>query len=39
MEEKGFGHYTLLFGIQDAAYMNENMVIAAENLGLWGENP
>ncbi len=26
--------YTLLFGIQDAAYMAENMVIAAESLGL-----
>lgn len=26
--------YTLMFGIQDAAYMGENMVIAAESLGL-----
>ena len=26
--------YTLMFGIQDAAYMAENMVIAAESLGL-----
>jgi nitroreductase len=26
--------YTLMFGIQDAAYMAENMVIAAESIGL-----
>ena len=26
--------YTLLFGIQDAAYMAQNMVVAAESLGL-----
>jgi len=39
MEMKGWKRkasdiYTLLFGIQDAAYMAENMVIAAESLGL-----
>lgn len=39
MEKRGWKRnasdiYTLLFGIQDAAYMAENMVIAAESLGL-----
>jgi FMN reductase (NADPH) len=39
MEQKGWKRkasdiYTLMFGIQDAAYMAENMVIAAESLGL-----
>ncbi len=39
MEKRGWKRkasdlYTLLFGIQDAAYLAENMVIAAESLGL-----
>jgi len=39
MEKRGWKRkasdiYTLLFGIQDAAYMAENMVNAAESLGL-----
>ncbi len=39
MEKRGWKRkasdlYALLFGIQDAAYMAENMVIAAESLGL-----
>lgn len=39
MEKRGWKRkasdiYTLIFGIQDAAYMAENMVIAAESLGL-----
>lgn len=39
MERKGWKRkasdlYTLLFAFQDAAYMAENMVIAAESLGL-----
>ena len=39
MEKRGWKRkasdiYTLLFGAQDAAYMAENMVIAAESLGL-----
>jgi len=39
MEKRGWERaasdiYTLFFGIQDAAYMAQNMVIAAESLGL-----
>lgn len=39
MEKRGWKReasdlYTLIFGLQDAAYMAENMVIAAESLGL-----